>query len=437
MIQKRKMKKTYRKEVLFMYIKIHRGTAQIGGNIIEIGTAQTKLIFDAGTNLPPLDHRAYNDNIAIEGLTFGKPAFDAVFVSHHHNDHCGLLERILPDIPVWAGRETSRILEVISDFTGGVPSRVTNFFAGGGNCMPTQIGDITVTPIGVDHSAYDAYMFFIQADGKNVLYTGDYRAVEELPDTIQSLLGIAGRLDVLITEGTNIDKPIRAGGLALQNEEELAQTSAEQMKRYNGTAFVLCSSTNEPRIRAIDQACAEAGRVPCHDLFLTAVRGEAGITDRCKPKHFVANHVDQERHPRAYWHFTRYHQEHELVGIAALVKSAKPMTIFVRTSMLQFMKHFLDERSERDSVLFYSMWAGYRETEPVKRLFKFCDAHKIEVVPLHCSGHAYGNAIKALIWRLNPTVLIPIHCDKQSRATFTQLHPNCKLLEDNECFVLE
>ncbi|MEG2119885.1 MAG: MBL fold metallo-hydrolase, partial [Pseudoflavonifractor sp.] len=179
-----------------MYIKIHRGTQQIGGNIIEIGTAKTKLLFDAGANLPPLDDSAYRDSIEIEGLTCGVPSFDAVFVSHHHNDHCGLLERILPDIPVWAGRETSRILGVISDFTSRIPSRITNFFVGGGNCLPTRIGDITITPIGVDHSAYDAYMFLIQAEGKNVLYTGDYRAVEEVPDTVQSLIGIAGKLDV-------------------------------------------------------------------------------------------------------------------------------------------------------------------------------------------------------------------------------------------------
>lgn len=420
-----------------MYIKIHRGTQQIGGNIIEIGTSQTKLIFDAGANLPPPDDSKYSDPIEIEGLTCGEPSFDAVFVSHHHNDHCGLLERILPDIPVWAGRETSRILGVISDFTNSVPSRVTNFFAGGGNCLPTQIGDITVTPIGVDHSAYDAYMFLIQAEGKNVLYTGDYRAVEEVPDTVQSLLGIAGKLDALITEGTNMDEATRVGGRALQNEEQLAQAAAEQMKRHSGTAFVLCSSTNEPRIRAIDEACKQAGRIPCHDLFLTAVRGEAGALDGCKKKHFVANRVDEEKRPRAYRHFMNYYQERMLVGATVLAKSPEPLTIFVRTSMLRFMERFLAERGERDGILFYSMWSGYRETEPVQRLLEFCAAHEIEVVPLHCSGHALAGAIKALIWRLQPTVLIPIHCDEQSREKFSELHPNCKLLGDGERLEIE
>ena len=34
-----------------MYVTVHRGTQQIGGNLVEIGTAHTRLLFDAGKNL--------------------------------------------------------------------------------------------------------------------------------------------------------------------------------------------------------------------------------------------------------------------------------------------------------------------------------------------------------------------------------------------------
>ncbi|MEG2119884.1 MAG: hypothetical protein RRY53_05960, partial [Pseudoflavonifractor sp.] len=82
-------------------------------------------------------------------------------------------------------------------------------------------------------------------------------------------------------EGTNMDAATRANGCAPQSEEQLAKIATIEMKRHSGTAFVLCSSTNEPRISAIDEVCAKAGRIPCHDLFLTAVRGEAGAHDGC------------------------------------------------------------------------------------------------------------------------------------------------------------
>ena len=64
-----------------------------------------------------MDGPKVEDPFALEGLTCGKPAFDWVFLSHHHNDHCGLLGKLLPGIPVFAGEETKRILNVIADFT--------------------------------------------------------------------------------------------------------------------------------------------------------------------------------------------------------------------------------------------------------------------------------------------------------------------------------
>ena len=58
--------------------------------------------------------------------------------------------------------------------------------------------------INVEHSARDAYMFLIQAEGKNVLYTGDFRTSEKAISAVRELLGEGQKLDLLITEGTNI-----------------------------------------------------------------------------------------------------------------------------------------------------------------------------------------------------------------------------------------
>lgn len=41
--------------------------------------------------------------------------------------------------------------------------------------VPIKIKDITIIPYIVDHSAYNSFMFLIQADNKKVLFTGDYR----------------------------------------------------------------------------------------------------------------------------------------------------------------------------------------------------------------------------------------------------------------------
>ena len=44
----------------------------------------------------------------------------------------------------------------------------------GGTCI--EIGPFRITPQLVDHSAFDAYALLVEADGKRVYYSGDFRA---------------------------------------------------------------------------------------------------------------------------------------------------------------------------------------------------------------------------------------------------------------------
>lgn len=409
-----------------MYVNVHRGTQQIGGNLIEIGTAHTRLLFDAGTNLPPLDGPRTEDSFELDGLTQGEPAFDWVFLSHHHNDHCGLLGKILPGIPVFAGMETTRILNVIADFTGQ-PRPEINF--GFRDSQPIQLDGIRVTPIGVEHSAKDAYMFLVQAEGKNVLYTGDFRASEKALSAVRGLLGKKGKLDLLITEGTNIRPGKQGRSGELQGEKWVEQRAAERMQLYAGTVFVLCSSANEDRIQALSAAAVRSGRTVCEDLFQAAVRGGTGEN----VQRFVANGVRKDS--RVWPYFDKLYRQRALVGAETLARHSERKVIFIRTSMLSFLTKYLDARpreEEQSSLLLYSMWQGYKQMAAVKRLLQFCEARGITVEDLHTSGHAVRDQVKALIDGLRPAALLPIHCEAGDRGEFQSLHDNCLMLDDGQ-----
>lgn len=414
-----------------MYVTVHRGTRQIGGNLIEIGTDQTRLLFDAGANLPPLDGPKTEDSFELDGLTRGEPAFDWVFLSHHHNDHCGLLGKLLPGIPVFAGDETKRILNVIADFTNQ-PRPDINF--GFRDSQPIQLDDVLVTPIGVEHSAKDAYMFLIQADGKNVLYTGDFRASEKAVSAVRERLGEGQKLDLLITEGTNVrpGKSERAG--EFQGEEWVKRRAAGRMRLYQGTVFVLCSSANEDRLQAISAAAAWDGRTVCEDLFQSAVRN---YTDE-NAQRFVASGV--RRNSRAWPYFDKLYRQKALVGAETLARLLEKKVIFVRTSMLSFLEKYMDARppeEEQSSLLLYSMWQGYKQTAAVKRVLDFCTQRGIAVEDLHASGHAVREAVRALIDGLHPAALLPIHCAAEDREEFLSLHENCLMLNDGQRWEVE
>lgn len=78
-------------------------------------------------------------------------------------------------IPIFLG-ETA--IDILSAFS----KRVQNSYRGISGRLhplsalePVTVGDIRVTPIPVGHSAYDAFMFLIEAEGKRILHTGDFR----------------------------------------------------------------------------------------------------------------------------------------------------------------------------------------------------------------------------------------------------------------------
>ena len=80
-----------------MKIKIHRGQNQIGGSIIEISSSQARIFFDIGIEL---DEGKDIEVPQIEGLFCGEKNCDAVIISHYHSDHMGLIDYLLPDIPI-------------------------------------------------------------------------------------------------------------------------------------------------------------------------------------------------------------------------------------------------------------------------------------------------------------------------------------------------
>lgn len=78
-----------------MEVRIIRGEGQIGGNIVEVSTLQTRIILDVGKELTEGDSPA---TPPVKGL-FEKAEYDAVLISHYHSDHEGLAAFIHKDIP--------------------------------------------------------------------------------------------------------------------------------------------------------------------------------------------------------------------------------------------------------------------------------------------------------------------------------------------------
>ena len=168
-----------------MEIIIHRGTHQIGGCVTEIKTEEARIVIDMGTPLPGSKNENVFDMteenaIALPGVTVAsdsdnvKPC-DGVFITHYHGDHIGMIDTLLPEIPLYIGKAAKDIYSIYSGQTkqDEKVKRLQNAHAYTLG-QQIQIKDITVTPLLTSHSALDAYMLLIEAKGKTVLHTGDF-----------------------------------------------------------------------------------------------------------------------------------------------------------------------------------------------------------------------------------------------------------------------
>ncbi len=384
---------------------------------MEIATESTKIILDCGKNLPPLDGKYIQDEIEIDGLTRGNSAYDAVFVTHYHADHCGLVEKINSDIPIYMSRETKNVLDIISDFVDIPLPRADRILQPG---QEVCVGDIRILPLEVRHSAQGALLFRVEADGKKLLYTGDFNHID---DGYRALLG---KLDVMLCEGTNIGA---RNGLT---EADVEREMARMMSETQGQVFILCSTTNIDRIRRVERACHRSGRTIALDPFAKAILDKIARTLFIDPVGFVPRFIDAEKTPRSHKYLiTKCDVDwngSQTFSSAQAVSKMTNLTFLVRQTMGEFLKRLNGLTPLEGSTLIYSMWRGYENKPETKLFLDLCKSLGMRIEYLHASGHAYREALEGTILNLKPEVLIPIHTE--SAEAFREIHKNVILLGD-------
>lgn len=384
-----------------MRVIIHRGTHQIGGCITEIQSEKgTKIAIDIGENLPTMNKKE-NIEVAVDGLNVGEPSFDAVFVTHYHGDHIGLYNKILPQIPIYIGEDSKQIYKILQSKLekAGIVSKqeleLIDSFKTYKIPQKIRIRDILITPIEVDHSAFNAHMFLIECDGKRLLHTGDFRTHGQRGKAvIPALKSYVGQVDCLICEGTTLSR----------NREELMsetklQNEAEKVFRENKYVFVMCSSTNIDRIAAIHKATLRANRLFVCDKYQKEILMYIDSISRSSLYKFYGKVLSYDN------------------NILQIMKD-KGFVMLVRDNYISRKAMRLFPKS----IFIYSQWEGYLNEKftEYKHLQEFVQKNYIY---LHTSGHADFNSIKKVCETVKPKMIIPIH--SESPEEFEKMRIKC------------
>jgi len=178
------------------------------------------------------------------------------FVSHVHNDHCGLLPFVSPDVPVIMSSDGAAVHAGLVEVgaLAPCPARVRGLDDGG----RVRIGDIQLELASVDHDIPGASGIVLEAGDYRVAWTGDWRAHGHSPERMVAFAERATGVDLLITEGTTLrpdSSPVRP-----LSEMELTERADRLLAGTDGLAFVTPYPRNLNRLASLRDAAAANGR---------------------------------------------------------------------------------------------------------------------------------------------------------------------------------
>jgi len=408
-----------------MHFKIHRGTQEIGGSCVEIWTDTTRILLDFGMPLVEKDGSEFEfdkyKNLSIDELIKAgvlpdvkgiynndEILIDALLISHAHQDHWGLYNYINPKIKCYLGRATKKLIEINNLFTPkntiiGNPVYFEKEQA-------FQIGDITVTPYWADHSAFDAYSFLIEAEGKSIFYSGDFRGHGRKSKAFRWFTYNAPQnVDYLLLEGTSLGRE----GKSFKNETDIENELVSLFNIKGKSNLVYTSGQNIDRIVSIYRACIRTDKVLVVDVYVaTILKVLSEYAEIPYPSddfknlsviypYYTSKRLAKEDNEKILYQFKNFKINKEEI-------SSKPdrYVMIVRPSM----QKDLERISGIDGGnLIYSMWEGYLKKPDTKNFIEYFESRNFTFHSIHTSGHADINTLKQMVEAINPKSIVPIH----------------------------
>lgn len=406
-----------------MRIIIHRGTKEIGGSCVELKTEKARILIDFG--MPLVD--AKKEKFDSEEL-IGK-SIDAILISHSHMDHYGLLNYVHKDIPIYMSKGADELIKISSIFTPNKLNRINSKII---NKKYFNIGDIKVTPFLVDHSAFDALAFLIEADGKKLFYSGDFRGHGRKRALFNQILENPPKdIDCLLMEGSMLGR----GDQKYEDEAAIEKKIADILKSAKNITFFFASSQNIDRIVSAYKACLRTNSTFVIDIYT------AYVLDRLRK---VSKHIPQFnwRNVRVKFYKdqadalaknistqTLYYYNTKKIDIEELKKKKSKILMLSRDNSI-FPRIVKELDNVEGARIIYSMRDGYLKPD----FEEYCAKKGIIIEKVHTSGHATIDDLKAFNDALKPKVLVPIHTFEAER--YPGLFQNVKLLEDEEVFLI-
>ncbi len=451
-----------------MKIIIHRGAKEIGGSCVELQSDNTRIIVDIGMPLSNKEGRDFDDNFIenkspeqlikedilpnVTGLYEGQQKqIDAVLISHSHKDHCGLLNSVNPEIPVYMSQDAKILTEILNEFIPAEHHLWVRNFKPVFHKKPFNIGSFRITPYLVDHSGYGAmsYLILDTLSGKSVFYSGDFRASGWKNKLFERFVQDPPKnVDRLLMEGTMIDR--EAG--KYDSEKAVLDRVIEVLKTSDHKIILAyCSSQNIDRLVTFYKAARKTNSLLVIDPYtacvLDSIKNEWNHIPQMSWQNvrvLIANYPKKDKPNNGDKYVGKVNESSKLKCLIPDLGRAKinprefdglksKALIVMRNGVIPAVQQI---KNLKGSKLLYSQWEGY--TKPgrsgSKYFWYFVKKNKLDIEYVHTSGHAVVEKLQEFANALNPKKLIPIHTSNPSK--YKQFFKNVVILNDHQEYPL-
>lgn len=394
-----------------MQVRIHRGAHEIGGNCVELASGEDRILLDLGRPLSA-DWDEAVPLPKVEGLSSPDPKMHGVVLSHSHLDHYGLADQLHPDVPVYLGEEAARVLEAAAFFSPVTRSpRLAGYLH---DRSPLRLGPFTVTPFLADHSAFDAYSLWVEADGRRLFYTGDIRAHGRKSRLFDRLVAHKPEADVLLMEGTNVRAQPHTSPQSTEHDVE--DNLLETMRATSGLVATFSSAQNLDRLVSVFRAARRASRTLVVDLYTATVARATGRSSIPQPGFDgLAVYVPQ-RQRRLVAQTEEFNRVSDIADVRLFpedLATQRGRLAFIGTASTAL--ELIEAGALYGGAAVWSLWDGYLEQPAGVRLRELLAEADVPLHHHHTSGHGYIDDLSRLVDAFPSARVVPIHSGATDR----------------------
>ena len=404
------------------------GFGQIGMNCMLWTTPKTHVVVDCGLMFPSDFHLGIDVLIPqFDYILEDKENLSGIVLTHGHEDHIGALPWLVPYInaPIYGSEFTLALVEHKLREHGLLDRCELRVVTGE---KPIQLGDMTFHFFPVCHSIIDGFALGVETPAGKVVHTGDFKID---PDPLQGpgtdlnqFSDFAGKEGVrlLLSDSTNVESEgySRTEKEVLANLQDIFASTDQRM-------IVTLFSSHILRIQEVLDCAHATGR-------------SVGISGRSLINNIEhGTRLGKLRIPDGLQLYTKNMPDLPDNQVVLLVTGSQgePMSALSRIVSGEHRDFAIHQG---DMVIQSSrLIPGNTVTVNtlINKLYRNgAELYDDKTKPVHASGHAQREELKAMFKATRPEFFVPVHGEYRHLVKHVQLAQECGVSKEN-CRIIE